>query len=627
MTFKNAAQNKKATAAPAPTPAKAEPHKPVLGVNLKGELRDVQLSLVIDPEGASDRIERAGDAERIAQMAQSLREVGQLQPVMLEELADGRFCRVFGRRRIAAARSIGMETIRAVVVPPLGEDVRRTVVAVENVQRQDLTPPEETLAVGELVELSALNAAVQLGKPLDVKGGLAGQIMTADMLSAAKVNPALSGAAEINSRRLKAWKNDVLQDHRVRSIAYELVAAMLAKPASWVRDRAYIGRLDETAQAKVREGLLPLAHAREIARVADPVLRAQLAKDFAAGGRESISTTEPGKLEELQHEVRLKLFSLHTVPWKLDVPFAGKPACDGCPHNSKSLPGLFDGGGNVSTEMRGGRGTYSRAEADGAKVEAAGVCTMATCYAAKLREAKGLLSSAAKTIVDSKGTPSQKACEILLPSAINARVSERRKLGKSKSKTPAKVEKDPAQKKREAIDAARHERREHIVKWARELEPKLAAKLAKTPGAWVMYHLLIESPLYKATQSSYDRTREKALKDPRLARAINLAAGGVSLASIIELEKLCGRNLNLIEQWYDGESGWAELVAKNWGLEHGHPPVVEDFLSTEYGGKKKPAEKPRPVAEKPGKPGKAKKSSPRIFAESMGPDAVEGDVD
>ena len=34
--------------------------------------------------------------------------------------------------------------------------------------------------------------------------------------------------------------------------------------------------------------------------------------------------------------------------------------------------------------------------------------------------------------------------------------------------------------------------------------------------------------------------------DPRLARAINVAAGGVSLASIIEMEKLCGRTLNLM---------------------------------------------------------------------------------
>jgi ParB/RepB/Spo0J family partition protein len=625
MTSKHAPQNKKGSStkpARVAMPPVATPpvqHKPVLGVNLKGELRDVELAKVIDPQGASDRMERAGDAERIAQMAQSLREVGQLQPVMLEELADGRFCRVFGRRRIAAARSIGMETIRAVVVPPLGEDVRRTVVAVENVQRQDLTPPEETLAVGELIELKAFDAAIQMAKPLT--GGpleVEGVIVTRDLL-----------ARECSKTdKIEAWRRAMLGDHRVRSIAYEMVAAMLAKPVSWVRDRAYIGRLDAAGQAAVRDGRLPLAHAREIARVADPVLRAQFVKDFAAGGRESISKTEPGKLEELQREVKQRLFTLHTVPWKLDVPFAGKPACTGCPHNSQSLPGLFDGGGMVSTEMRGGKGTYGGAEADGAKVEAAGVCTMATCYAAKLREAKGLLSSAAKTIVDSKGKPSTKAVTILKHSAIESRVKDRINLkkqsGRSASAKAKKVEKDPAQKKREARQEAYHDWKYGIERWAKELEPKLAKVLAAKPGAWAMYHLATETKLHDSIRSGSEAQQAKRLASPEMARLLKLISGEPSFEAIIELAKGCGQQHGLINAWYDGQSGWAAAVAKAFNIQHGHPPVVEDFLSTEYGGKKQPAEKPRPVA---GKVGKAKKSSPRIIAESAGPDAVEGDVD
>lgn len=616
MTFKNAPQNKKA---PAKAPAEdvavpPPPHKPVLGVNLKGELRDVPLSKVIDPQGASDRVERPGDAERIAQMAASMAEVGQLQPVMLEELADGRFCRVFGRRRIAAARLNKMETIRAVVVPPLGEDVRRTVVAVENVQRQDLTPPEETLAVAELIELVAFDAAVQLGKPID--GGpieLQGKIMTREMVL----------ARTGNNGQTRQWRYLLLHgDHRVRSIAYELVAAMLAKPVTWVRDRAYIGRLSEAAQKLVREGKLPLAHAREIAKVADAAVRDELAKDYAAGGAASISDIEPGRHDSLREEVNRRLFALHVVPWKLDVPFADQRACTGCPHNSLSHPGLFDHGGHASLEMRGGIGTpYKFSDATSKEVRSAGVCTLSSCYESKHREARRMLAGAAKAIVENKGRPASRfmdaAEKVLRNKAIEDRVAERRAAMKNRthSHNPKKIEKDPAQQKREAKKKAEGEWSKAMVEYARKLEPKLAAALAKTPGAWVMYHLLIESPLYRATQGGSDKAVAKAMNDPRLARAINLASGGVSLASILELEKLCGRNLNLLDTWYDGESGWADRVAKNWNIPHDAPPVVEDFLPAEFGGKKKSAEKPRPAAGKPAKPGTKSKAVTRSGGE------------
>jgi cell division protein FtsW (lipid II flippase) len=58
-----------------------------------------------------------------------------------------------------------------------------------------------------------------------------------------------------------------------------LVAAMLAKSLTWVRDRMYIGRLDGDGRALVLAGKLPLIHAQEIARVADPKIRAEL-EDF-----------------------------------------------------------------------------------------------------------------------------------------------------------------------------------------------------------------------------------------------------------------------------------------------------------------------------------------------------------
>ena len=154
----------KTPGAPPTPPELAGP--PLLGRVPKGELRELPISSIVDPPGTPDRLERPGDQERIAETARSLREVGQLQPIMVEQSANpeqpGRFVRVFGRRRLAAARLNKAETILAIVVPPLDSEVRRTIGAVENIQRQDLTPSEEHLAVWELLELSAIDAAVRV---------------------------------------------------------------------------------------------------------------------------------------------------------------------------------------------------------------------------------------------------------------------------------------------------------------------------------------------------------------------------------------------------------------------------------------------------------------------------------
>lgn len=393
--------------------------KPILGVDIKGELLDIELRLVVDPNGASDRIEREGDQEKIDQLAKTMREVGQLQPVMLEQLVDGRYCRVFGRRRIAAARQNGWNYIRAIVVPPLVDDVRRTIVAIENVQRQDLTPAEETLAVDELMQLQAPSAAVQFNKPLlDICGAFANRLFTSeDREKISRLDPKHQAGA----------RHDILLDHRVRNVAAELVAAMLGKPATWVRDRLYIGRLSEKTKKLVLDGLLPLAHAREIAKLADPTHRERLAKDFAAGGSDSISDTEPGPLEDLQKEVRKTVFSLHVVPWKLDHEVAGKRACAGCPHNSLSNPGLFEHGGNVSTKMVAGRGNWECTEADSTKVQESGVCSLPSCYAEKLRASKAAIGAAAKRIVDSGKKPSEaKVPSFVDANALNKKVKERR---------------------------------------------------------------------------------------------------------------------------------------------------------------------------------------------------------
>ncbi len=597
-------------------PETLPPRTPVLGLDVRDELQHVPVDSILEPPGTPDRQERPGDQEATRQLAESLRECGQLQPILVERLEDGRLVRVFGRRRLAAARLLGWASVLAVVTPPLSPDARRTIVAVENVQRLDLSPAEETLAVDDLLHLQAFAAARQLGKLVGpMCGGLANLIITKEIDD--KIKGDLRAASA----------HDLLNDPRVRAIAVELVAAMLGKPASWVRDRMYIGRLSDKAKALVRDGQLPLAHAREIAKMADAQMREALAIDYAAGGCESLSDAEAGSLDDLKDEVRRGVFSLHVVPWDRNVPFAGKPACVECPHNSCNTPGLFEHGGAVSTRMVAGLGDFDSACATHERVQEAGICTLPSCYQTKLRESKNAIANAAKRIVDGEKSKAEARVPAFVdPKALEAKVKDRRASVKAAGKRPIGSGSAPASAKDKAQEAAKKARDEAIGKWenamsarARSLTPKLAKALAKTPGAWAMLSLFRESKMYAASQGGASKG-ERIVRSPGMASLLKHLAAP-SMEGVLAMEKECGRQFDLLEPWYDGRSGMADAIAKAMGIDLGPIPTVEDFL-------------PKPKArgdsassagpsEKPAARGSRKRSGAKASSEPEGDKDIE----
>lgn len=588
---------KQQTKPEAPTPAIAAPPV-VLGVVPKGVLKEIYIGDIVDPEGESDRMPREGDAERISETARSLREVGQLQPIMVEDLTDNVYVRVFGRRRLAAARLNrkefdGPNTIMAIVVPPLAPDARRTIVAVENIQRQDLSPAEEHLAVAELTEMQAFEAAIQVGvhAPFGMDIGKRMSREIADRM--------MNKANQESTRRCA---NLLLADPKVRNRASELVAAMLAKPIVWVRDRMYIGRLDDKAREAVLHGRLPLQHAREISKVADPVVRAELAKAYAAGGSDSISDTEPGELDDLKHEVGQRLFSLGQVPWKLDAAFADKPACDGCPNNSTTNPGLFDHGGDFSTEMVGGIGRNTKELRDGGP--AAGVCTLHTCYAVKLRTAKGAVSAAAKRIVDDGRDPrsdTKVVQHFVAPSALAAKVKDRkaRKSGssarKSSSPSPAKdMLAAEAREKYYTIKNALEEdaQREVLQRCKKDSVLRLCIEIFDNAGSW--------------RRCWRDEDQAKAAQSPEFVRAIALLKKP-SEEVAVKLRAMNEEPLNC-EAWI------LPHIARAIGIKCAELPSLSDFTrkykadakAAEKAPKDKPAAKAKASSKKPAKASKAK---------------------
>jgi ParB family transcriptional regulator, chromosome partitioning protein len=91
------------------------------------------------------------DEEGLVELAQSIGELGVLQPILVRPLADGQFQLIAGERRWRAAKRSGLDTIPCVVRTT--DDVASVEQAlVENLHRQDLTALEEAAAYLQLIE-------------------------------------------------------------------------------------------------------------------------------------------------------------------------------------------------------------------------------------------------------------------------------------------------------------------------------------------------------------------------------------------------------------------------------------------------------------------------------------------
>jgi len=106
------------------------------------------------------------DEEALASLADSIREVGVLQPVLVRAAEAGGFELIAGERRWRAARRVGLPTIPAIIRVADDATVLQHAI-VENVQREELNPLEEAAAYQQLIEDFSLThdeVATRVGK-------------------------------------------------------------------------------------------------------------------------------------------------------------------------------------------------------------------------------------------------------------------------------------------------------------------------------------------------------------------------------------------------------------------------------------------------------------------------------
>lgn len=124
-------------------------------------------TIPIDDISANPNQPRATfDDEALNGLADSIREVGVLQPIVVSPVEAGGYVLIAGERRLRAARRAGLGEIPA-VIRTVDDESSLTQALVENIQREDLTALEEAAAYQQLLEEHGLTHDVigsRLGK-------------------------------------------------------------------------------------------------------------------------------------------------------------------------------------------------------------------------------------------------------------------------------------------------------------------------------------------------------------------------------------------------------------------------------------------------------------------------------
>ena len=109
---------------------------------------------------------REFDNAALQELANSIREIGIVQPITLRQMADGSYQIIAGERRWRASQLAGLTTIPAYIRTISDESVMEMAL-VENIQREDLNPIEIALAYAHLLEHTGMTqekVAERVGK-------------------------------------------------------------------------------------------------------------------------------------------------------------------------------------------------------------------------------------------------------------------------------------------------------------------------------------------------------------------------------------------------------------------------------------------------------------------------------
>lgn len=128
------------------------PDEPMASLSGAASIQELSISL-IQPNPNQPR--REFDEERLEELASSIRALGLVQPITVQELGGGQYQIISGERRWRAAQRAGLERLPAYIRPVRAEELMELAL-VENIQREDLNAIEIALAYQQIIDLQQL---------------------------------------------------------------------------------------------------------------------------------------------------------------------------------------------------------------------------------------------------------------------------------------------------------------------------------------------------------------------------------------------------------------------------------------------------------------------------------------
>ena len=195
------------------------------------------------------------DPEAIAQLAESIRQYGVLNPLTVRRSPSGGYELVAGERRLRAARVAGLNEVPCLVIAADNED-SSAIALVENLQRRDLDFFEEAYGFKRLIDqygLTQEEAARKVGK---TQSAVANKLR---LLRLSQKNMELIRSANLTERHARCLLRLDSDDERINATNY-----IIEHDLNVSRSEQYI---EELLKERERETELPVQQERKVVRL------------------------------------------------------------------------------------------------------------------------------------------------------------------------------------------------------------------------------------------------------------------------------------------------------------------------------------------------------------------------
>jgi ParB family chromosome partitioning protein len=220
------------------------------------------LEIPIDKISASPfQSRRAFDPGKLAELAESIKERGVIQPVVVRPVNDT-YELIAGERRLRAVQKLGWSAIPAVIIETADKETAIELALIENLQREDLNPIEEASGYHRLItecNLSQSDVAARVGKDRSSVANAVRLLSLPDELQKMLIDGSLSAgharallAVPADSEKISLAHRAAKEDLSVRHLERLVYADRTIRRQRSPRQRpAQIASLEESLKRKL----------------------------------------------------------------------------------------------------------------------------------------------------------------------------------------------------------------------------------------------------------------------------------------------------------------------------------------------------------------------------------------